>query len=519
VVPETFNVAHWLLDRNLAEGRGEHIAIECGPVRVTYRQLQERTNRVGNAFRQTGLRREERVLLVLLDTPEFAYSFLGAIKAGMVPVPVNTLLQAADYEFLLNDTRARVAVVSESLLERLRAIPRPKLRYLEEIIVAGNAPEGMRSLVGLMEQASPGLESEPTSRDDVAFWLYSSGSTGRPKGCVHLHHDIPSACEHYAQGVLGITAADRCFSVAKLFFAYGLGNALYFPLSVGATAILSADPPTPASVFAVIERQRPTLFFSVPTSYVGLLGNRREGADFDLSSIRNGVSAGESLPAAVWEQFRERFGVEVLDGLGSTELLHIVISNRRGQVRPGSTGQVVEGYEARLVDENDQPVTQGEIGNLVVRSDGTCAYYWNRHEQSKDIIQGHWFRTGDKYYQDGDGFFWHAGRSDDMLKVSGQWVSPVEIEAALAAHPWVRETAVIGREDLSRLLKPMAFVVLEPDVRPDENTARTLQEFVAAKIAPFKKPRWIEFVAELPRTATGKLQRFRLRQRVGGKQE
>jgi len=514
ISPEVFNVAAWLVDRNLEEGRGENIAIECGDERVTYRQLAERVNQVGNALRALGVRIEERVLLILLDTAEFPYSFLGAIKAGIVPVPVNTLLKPPDYEYMLNDSRARVAIVSEALLPQLQAFPRERLRYLRDVIVVGNAPAGAHAFADLVAKASSELEAEPTSPDDAAFWLYSSGSTGFPKGCVHLHHDIVVASELYGQGILGITAQDRCFSVAKLFFAYGLGNGLYFPFSVGATTILWPGPPTPPNVYAVIERHRPTLFYSVPTSYVALLAHRREGADFDLSSIRNGVSAGESLPPAVFERFKQRFGVEILDGLGSTEMLHITISNRHGAARPGSSGQVVPGYEARILDENDQPVAPGETGSLVVRGDSTCAYYWNKHEKTKQTIEGHWIRTGDKYYQDADSYFWYAGRSDDMLKVSGQWVSPVEIEAALAAHPAVREAAVIGREDAERLTKPMAFVVLEPDASGDEKTVRELQGFVAGRLAPFKKPRWVEFVSELPKTATGKIQRFKLRERM-----
>jgi benzoate-CoA ligase family protein len=513
-LPDPFNVATWLVDRNLEEGRGNNVALECGEERVTYRQVAECVNRLGNALRSWGLRIEERVLLILPDTPEFVCSFLGAIKAGIVPVPANTLLKPPEYEYMLQDSRARAVIVSEALLPQVQAIPRKRLRYLRDVIVVGNAPADAHSFADLMAKASPELEAEPTSKDDAAFWLYSSGSTGFPKGCVHLHHDIVVASELYGKGILGVTARDRCFSVAKLFFAYGLGNALYVPFSVGATGILWPGPPTPPNVYAVIERHRPTLFYSVPTSYVALLTHRREGRDFDLSSIRNGVSAGESLPPAVFARFRQRFGIEILDGLGSTELLHIAISNRRGAARPGSSGQVVPGYEARIVDENNQLVAPGEVGSLVVRGDSTCAYYWNQHEKTKYTIEGHWIRTGDKYYQDADGYFWYAGRSDDMLKVSGQWVSPVEVEAALVEHAAVREAAVIGREDAERLVKPMAFVVLQPDAAADDKTASELQDFVAAKLAPFKKPRWVEFINELPKTATGKIQRFKLRERV-----
>ncbi len=510
-LPDQFNVATWFVDRNVAAGRAEKVAIECGDERVTYGQLLERVNRAGDALRGLDVRLEQRVLLVLMDTPEFVYSFFGAIKIGAVPVPVNTRLKSPEYEFLLNDSRSPVVIVSEPLLPHIQAIPRSRLRYLREIVVAGHAPEGTLSLARLMDWANPELVAEPTSKDDIAFWLYSSGSTGPPKACVHLHHDMVVCAERYAQAILGITENDRCFSVAKLFFAYGLGNGMYFPFSVGATAILRPGLLSPEDVYEVIEHHRPTLFFSVPTSYAALLNCKREGADFDLSCVRYGVSAGEALPAAIYRRFRERFGVEILDAIGSTECLHMFIANRPSAVRPGSSGQIIPGFEALLVDENDEPVATGEIGNLLVRTDATCASYWNRHEKTKDTIVGHWIRTGDKYYQDTDGYFWYGGRSDDMLKVSGQWVSPIEIENTLAQHPAVAEAAVVGREDIDELVKPMAFVVL-CDGRPDEDTTRELQEFVVSQLNALKKPRWIEYVPELPKTVTGKIQRFKLRQ-------
>jgi benzoate-CoA ligase family protein len=535
VLPEEFNVATYFVDRNVREGRGGNVAIECGDEHVTYLEVLERVNRVGNALREAlGVRMEERVLLLLLDTPEFAYSFFGAIKIGAVPVPSNTLLKPADYEYMLNDSRARVAIVSEALLPQIQAIPRGELRYLREIVVVGNAPAGTRAFAELLERGSPDLEAEPTSKDDVAFWLYSSGSTGFPKGCVHLHHDMVECAELYAKGVLGISEQDRCFSVAKLFFAYGLGNALYFPFAVGATSILWPGAPTPRNVYSVIERHRPTLFFSVPTSYAMLLAHRRgegageresgragegENSDFDLSSVRFGVSAGEALPASLFERFKQRFGVEILDGIGSTEVLHIFISNRPGAIRPGSSGRLVGGYEAKIVDEKDRPVPQGEIGNLLIKGDSTCAYYWNKHEKTKDTIVGHWIRTGDKYYLDQDGYYWYAGRTDDMLKVGGIWVSPVEVENALVEHPAVQEAGVVGREDQDRLVKPLAYVVLRPGTRGTSELARELQEFVRGKLADYKRPRWVEFVSELPKTATGKTQRFKLRERSGASHE
>lgn len=512
-LPSQFNVATHFVDRHIKEGRGGRIAIECGEDRVTYQQLFGRVNRAGNALKKLGVRREERVALVLVDTPDFAYCFFGAIKIGAVPVPLSTLLRPAEYQYMLNDSRARVAIVSEALLPQIHAIPQGELRYLEKVIVSGS---GTESLSELLEQSSAQLEAEATSKDDAAFWLYSSGSTGFPKGCVHLHHDMVVCAESYAKAVLGITERERFFSVAKLFFAYGLGNGLYFPLAVGATSILWPGPPAPANVYNVIERYKPTLFFSVPSNYAALLAHRPESkAEFDLSSIRYAVSAGEALPAALYERFKQRFGVEILDAIGSTEALHMFIANRPGAVRPGSSGQVLPGYEARIVDENDQPVADGQIGNLLIKGDSVCAAYWNQHEKTKETIQGHWLRTGDKYYRDSDGYYWYAGRSDDMLKVKGSWVSPIEIEGVLIQHPAVQEAAVIGRDNQDQLTRPAAFVVLRAGAEPAPGLARELQEFVGNKLAGFKRPEWIEFVTELPKTATGKIQRYKLRGKSG----
>jgi benzoate-CoA ligase family protein len=526
LLSDQFNAATYFIDRHLHERRGGKIAVEAGEVRVSYRQLAERVNRFGSGLRQLGVRIEERVLLLLLDSPEFAISFFGAIKIGAVPVPVNTLLRPADYHYILNNSRARVAVVSESLYPQLQGWE--QLRYLQQVIVVGaTAPAGTLGFANLIEQNSPQLEAEPTSKDDAAFWLYSSGSTGPPKACVHLQHDMVVCAERYAKGILSMTENDRCFSVAKLFFAYGLGNALYFPLAVGGTSILWPGPPKPQHVFEIIERHRPTLFFSIPSNYAALLAHKREhvgtaapvgpgpqsGPDFDLASVRYGISAGEALPAALFHRFKACFNVEILDAIGSTEVLHMFIANRPGAVRPGSSGQIIPGYEAKIVDENDQPTSPGDIGNLLVKSDSTCAHYWNQHEKSKSTIVGHWIRTGDKYYQDADGYFWYAGRSDDMLKCSGVWVSPIEIEALLMEHPAVQEAAVIGREDHDQLLKPAACVVLKNGTAASSELARELQEFVVSRLPVFKRPRWVEFFDELPKTATGKVQRYKLRER------
>ncbi len=485
----TFNAATFFIDRHLAEGRGDAIAIECGDRRITYRELYEHVNRVGTVLkRDLDVRPEERVLLLMLDVPETIYTFFGAIKIGAVPVPLNTLWTVSDYEYVLQDSSARTIVVSHALYARVIDAVRRCATIRHVLVVGGDCDERDHRLEQLVQAASPELSAETTHKDAPCFWLYSSGSTGRPKACVHLQHDMSICAEAYAQGVLGIHQKDRCFSVAKLFFAYGLGNSMYFPLSVGATTILWPGPLTPPVVYDCIARYRPTLFFSVPTHYAMMLAHGAEGREFDLSSIRCAVSAGEALPPAVFARFRQRFGVEILDGIGSTEVLHIFISNQRGRIRPGSSGVTVPGYDVRILDDDGQPVPIGAVGDLYVRGDSTCALYWNRHEHTKDTINGHWIRTGDRYRQDEEGFFWFTGRCDDMLKVGGIWVSPAEVEHTLIEHPAVQACGVIGCEDQNALVKPIAYVVLTAGTSPSPELALELQQFARTRLAEVQAP-------------------------------
>ncbi len=500
------------LDANVLAGRGGHTAvIEAVTGReLTYDDIQSGVNRVSRAFQRLGVRPEERVMIMLPDCPEFVYAFFGAIRIGAVAVPVNTLLTPHDYQYLLADSRARVLIVHDRLGDRIDPV-RPTLPYLQQTVYVGD--EGARTprLEDLAAVEEDTLTAEDMSADAAAFWLYSSGTTGFPKGAVHLQHDMRCCAESFGQGVLGITAADRTFSVAKLFFAYGLGNALYFPFAVGASTILFPEKPDPRRVFEIVSRHRPTLFYAVPTAYSAMLAEMDAGAPHDFSSLRLCSSAGEPLAASLYERWRSRTGVEILDGIGSTEVLHTFIANRAGRVRPGSSGELVPGYEARIVDADNRDVPPGEIGDLLIKGESICSCYWNKQEQTRRTIVGEWIRTGDKYTRDEDGYFWYQGRSDDMLKSGGYWVSPAEVEAALLTHPAVLECAVVGREDEARLVKPMAFVVLKGGHTASEELGDALKAHVRTRLAVYKYPRWIEFVGELPKTATGKIQRYRLR--------
>ncbi len=515
--PRQYNAVCDLVDRHVAEGRGDRVAFTDDAESITFAELARRVNRAGNALAALGVRAEERVLLLLLDTIDFPTMFLGAMKLGAVPVPVNTWLTPKDYAYLLADSRARVVIVSDHLLpkvaEALAAQQGTRVLVAKTPLGFGAASDAgtYPLLVDALSNASDTLTAASTTPDDVAFWLYSSGSTGSPKGAVHLHAHLMWTAALYARGVLGLCEDDVVFSAAKLFFAYGLGNALTFPLAVGARAILAAERPSPKLVARVMREHEPTVFCGVPTLYAQVLAS----ADFDKASprLRVSVSAGEALPRHVGESWRARTGTDVLDGIGSTEMLHIFLSNREGDIRYGTSGKPVPGYELRLTGDDGEPVSDGDEGSLWVSGPSACVGYWNQREKSLATFHGKWTRTGDRYVRDADGYYTYSGRADDMLKVGGIWVSPFEVESALSGHAAVLEAGVVGHEDQDGLVKPKAFVVLTEAgaLGAGEELAKELQCLVKQTLAPYKYPRWIEFVSELPKTATGKIQRYKLR--------
>ena len=511
-LPERFNFARHLLDANRA--RGVSIAYIDDHERITYGELDLRVRRTAAALLATGMRREERVLLLMHDNNDWPVAFLGALYAGVVPVAVNTLLSADDYAYILAHCRAQGAIVSQALVPMLEKAMAPGSHELKFVMVSH--PEGTRPKNGIafreaLAKAAPLERAAHTSAEDIAFWLYSSGSTGRPKGTLHTHANPYWTAELYGKAVLGMNERDLCFSAAKLFFAYGLGNALTFPLSVGASVLLMAERPTPDAVFKRWTTAKPTMFFGAPTGYAGMLASPNLPAKGAVA-LRLCSSAGEALPRDLGERFTKHYGCEVIDGIGSTEMLHIFISNRPGAVAYGTTGTPVAGYEVELRGEDGRAVADGEIGDLYIRGPSAALMYWANRAKSCETFQGGWTKSGDKYVRNADGNYVYAGRSDDMLKVSGQYVSPFEVEATLSKHPVVLEAAVIGTPDENGLTRSKAFVVLKQGQAPSPELEAELKAFVKGELAPHKYPRVIEFIAELPKTATGKIQRFKLRE-------
>jgi benzoate-CoA ligase len=478
-MPELFNLASYFVDRHVSEGRGGRTAIVCEGRRTTYAEIAAQVNQAGNALRRAGVEPGDRIMIVMRDCPEFVAAYFGAMKIGAVAVPTSTALRPADYAYLVEESQAKLVVGDEGI---------------------------------------PGLEScpaelggNPTSPDSPAFWLWTSGSTGPPKAAVHRHQDWPVCCEAYARGVLDIRPDDVTFSSARLFHAYGLGNGMMFPFYVGATTVLYPGKPQAKTILEHAHEYRPTLFFSVPTHFAAMLKETDAANPYDLSSVRLGISAAEPLPAELVRRWRARFGSEVLDGIGSTEVLHIYISNRPGCVRPGSSGVPVPGYQVRITDEQGRELRAGEVGDLWVRGRSNASHYWNRPELTADRMRDGWFFSGDKYRSDGDGYLWYAGRSDDMFRVSGEWVSPIEVESVLVEHPAVLETAVVAQPDENGFLRPCAFVTLKQPDSACETLASELRQFVRQQLPGYKSPRRIVFMDELPKTATGKVQRYKLR--------
>jgi 4-hydroxybenzoate-CoA ligase len=511
-----YNAATDFVDANVARGLGEKIAFTDSERSLTYAELQERSRRFAAALKALGLREETRVILAFHDTVDYPVAFWGAIHAGVIAVPVNTLLAAEQYAYLFVDSRAAATVVTAALARIVLSI-RDRLPHLREIIVVGATAKDKTELAGVrffedvLGDAEPTPFTATTMSDEVAFWLYTSGSTGDPKAVRHVHTSLMATAKLMGQGIIGIREDDVAFSAAKLSFAYGLGNAVSFPLSVGASAVLLPDRPTPQAVLDTIRRHRPTIFYAVPSLYAALLAHPQIGPGAGSDRLRLCISAGEALPAALGERWREVVGVDILDGIGSTEMLQTFLSNRPGDVRYGSTGKPVPGYDVKIVDEAGRELPYGEVGELVVRGPSAGEGYWNQRAKSRRTFAGEWTFTGDKYVRDQDGYYYYCGRTDDMFKVNGMWVSPFEVEAALISHEAVLEAAVIGIADDDGLVKPKAFIVLKNGYAPDEALLETLKVHVKERAGPWKYPRWIDVRPDLPRTATGKIQRFKLR--------
>ncbi len=500
-----------ILERNLAAW-GDKVAIYSAEREMTFRQVANEANQIGNALKKLDVRLGESVGILSPDCAEWVASFFGIVKIGAISVGINTLLKPHEHAYILRDSRARTLIVHAALLPSIAPI-RDQLDFLKHVIViGGKGRDGDFVFKDWITGESTELAGAPTHRDDFCSLNYSSGTTGEPKGILHAHKDYPLTAQLWGKDVLGLRESDRCFGAPRLFFTFGTGGVLIFPWYVGASTVLMAGPPRIATnMLETIQRFKPTILYNAPTGYAAMLAMEDFNKKYDLSSLRLCVSAGESLPAPIWHAWKERTGLDIIDGIGSTENFHIFLSNRPGEIRPGSSGKPFPGYEVKIVDENGVEVPRGEVGNLLVKGETAALFYLHQYEKSRRTFLGEWLFTGDKYYVDEDGYYWHAGRSDDMLKVGGIWVSPVEVESTLLSHPSVLECAVVGHADASMLIKPQAFVVLKEGYQPTEQMKEELVEHCKQKMAEYKRPRWIEFVQELPKTATGKIQRFKLR--------
>jgi benzoate-CoA ligase family protein len=516
-----YNAVTDFVDHNVAAGRGDNTAFIDPARSLSYAELQQQSCRFACGLQVLGLRQESRILLLMLDTVDYPIAFWGAIRAGMVPIPLNTLLNPAQYRYIFEDSRAEAIVIAATLVKAIEPVIAQSGSLRTMIVVGGDAESAPTILAhhrfdAVLELATSDVWCAPTCSDDIAFWLYSSGSTGEPKGTRHIQTSLVATARLYGQGVLGIRPDDVVFSAAKLFFAYGLGNSMSFPMAVGATTVLLPDRPSPDKVFEVMRHHRPTIFYGVPTLYAALLAHSDIARGAGSDRLRLCVSAGEALPAHIGERWKKVVGTDILDGIGSTEMLHIFVSNSPDDVRYGTSGKPVPGYEAKIIGESGREVGENEIGELIVRGPSAADGYWNQRAKSRRTFAGEWTYTGDKYTRDAQGYYTYCGRTDDMFKVSGIWVSPFEVEAALASHEAILEAAVIGRDDEDGLTKPKAFIVLKNGYTADERLFDALKEHVKTQAGVWKYPRWIDVRSELPKTATGKIQRFKLRQEDAG---